>query len=85
MTPSQEKLREEIARIIDPHGWATRDRQTRLLSRMEARGEATPPGAYDSANYYARDSLAKADAILALPNPPPEPTADPSRPREQGR
>lgn len=60
------KLREEIARIVDPAGWATFDRQTAELHRIVGRGEA-PQEALDGLRYYTRDSLAKADAILAHP------------------
>lgn len=65
MTQQPEGSVEEIARIIDPHGWSTRDRQTAELNRMAATGEPVPPSAYDGPSYYTRDSIAKARTILS--------------------
>lgn len=63
------EMRELIARVIDPDGWVTRDRQMAALNRMAATDEPIPPEAYDGPNYYTRDALAKADAILRLIQP----------------
>jgi hypothetical protein len=57
---------EAIARIIDPHGWETCDRQTARLNEIASSGEPVDPQLYNSAASYTRDSLDKALAILAL-------------------
>lgn len=53
--------REGVARIIDPDGWATFDRQRRELTTM-GRDPESERGPW----MYVQRSLAKADAILAL-------------------
>ena len=67
--PSGE-TREQVARLIDPKGWEVRDSQYRDIkgSTMHDRDR---PLAFANADYYTRDSLAKADAILALIRPAP--------------
>lgn len=57
--------REEIARIMDPKGWETRDRQYEAIKRSTMHDKDRPL-AFENADYYTRDSLTKADAILAL-------------------
>ncbi len=61
-----DRLVERIARIIDPAGWATRDRQMKELARMWARGDAVPDGAEQGPPHYTRESLSKAREILSL-------------------
>ena len=58
--------REAVARIIDPDGWATFDRQRATLTNM-GRDPETELGPW----MYVKRSLAKADAILALSAPAP--------------
>lgn len=64
--------REAIARIMDPKGWETRDRQYDAIKRSTMHDKDRPL-AFANADYYTRDSLTKADAILALRAPSREP------------
>ncbi len=53
--------REAVARIVDPDGWATFDRQRATLTNM-GRDPETELGPW----MYVKRSLAKADQIIAL-------------------
>lgn len=64
--------REAIARIMDPKGWETRDRQYDAIKRSTMHDKDRPL-AFANADYYIRDSLNKADACLALRAPSREP------------
>ena len=63
--PDLEGLRERVARVIDPAGWETWDRQSREIDRIGLVG-AERDRALESDRFYADRSLAKADAILSL-------------------
>lgn len=63
-----EGLREKVARIIDPVGWETWDRQSREIDRIGLKGEDRNK-AILSARFYVNKSLSKADAILAALRP----------------
>lgn len=66
--PSQQGGAEErIARIIDPKGWETRDAQYRDI-KGSTMHDKDRPLAFANADYYTRDSLTKANAILAALN-----------------
>lgn len=56
--------REKIARIIDPKGWETRDGQYRDIHGSTMHDKDRPL-AFANADYYTRDSLIKADTVLA--------------------
>lgn len=63
-------VREKVARIIDPDGWATRDQQNREIDRIRALGfmsEDDATRARASTAMYVDRSTGMADAILALP------------------
>lgn len=64
--------REAIARIMDPRGWETRDRQYDAIKRSTMHDKDRPL-AFANADYYTRESLTKADAILAIRAPSREP------------
>lgn len=57
--------REAIARIIDPRGWETRDRQYADIKRSTMH-DRDRPLALANADYYTRDSRDRADQIMAL-------------------
>lgn len=63
---TDDSLREKVARIVDPVGWATFDRQTKGLRRLADNSENLPADALGGPSFYTRGSLAKADAILSL-------------------
>ena len=69
MTP--DTLREDVARIIDPKAWDAFAYNKRCAADREAwntmEGIRQAPGFHKAADDAVADSLAKADAVLALP------------------